>query len=262
MFGTASLVGAQALTFAIPHRDSSPSSALGLLPARTRTGDPPGRAQRPPAPSAAAVAPRPRHRRLLSAVGPSAGPVRCPGAGGRLVPPVSTEAGRIEAVEAFRFALLAVGIPALVALGAPWRRLGLAGGRTGDRTVEGVAVLTRPGPARHPGRGTAPAPRDAARRRLPRRRPRGRGGLACAGERRRRGRDTAWLRWCEAVSLSPPVSACGSSCVESPPLRPRLNRPGASLAAVAMWTDLDHRLPGGSFPRRGTRPSRTSPVGT
>ncbi len=153
-----------------------------------------------------------------------------------LVPPVSTQAGRIEAVEAFRFALLAVGIPALVALGAPWRRLGLAGGRTSHRDAEGIAVLTRPGPVdilaaarhRHPeaGRGVAclvvdlvavvawrvPVSVDAVARH-------------------------GWLSLLEAVTLIAAGLGLWLEMVESPPLRPRLNRPRRiALAAVAMWT--------------------------
>jgi hypothetical protein len=43
-----------------------------------------------------------------------------------LVPPVATEARRIEFVAAIQFSLLAFALPALVAVGAPWRALHLA----------------------------------------------------------------------------------------------------------------------------------------
>ena len=43
-----------------------------------------------------------------------------------LIPPLSGTASRFEYGEALQFSLLAIVVPALVALGAPWRRLGLA----------------------------------------------------------------------------------------------------------------------------------------
>jgi cytochrome c oxidase assembly factor CtaG len=44
-----------------------------------------------------------------------------------LVPPLGTLARRSEYAATLQFALLAIAVPALVALGAPWRILGLAG---------------------------------------------------------------------------------------------------------------------------------------
>jgi cytochrome c oxidase assembly factor CtaG len=44
-----------------------------------------------------------------------------------LVPPLATEARRTEYAAALQFSLFAIAIPALVALGAPWRLLRLAG---------------------------------------------------------------------------------------------------------------------------------------
>ena len=70
---------------------------------------------------------------------------------GALVPPLSTVARRVEVLEALQFALLAIGVPALVVLGAPWRLLGLAAGSAGAADSEGVAVLERP-EDRRPGR--------------------------------------------------------------------------------------------------------------
>ncbi len=43
-----------------------------------------------------------------------------------LVPPLATEARRTEYTAALQFSLFAVAVPALVALGAPWRLLRLA----------------------------------------------------------------------------------------------------------------------------------------
>ena len=43
-----------------------------------------------------------------------------------LVPPLSSTARRFEYGEALQFSLLAIVVPVLVAIGAPWRRLGLA----------------------------------------------------------------------------------------------------------------------------------------
>jgi cytochrome c oxidase assembly factor CtaG len=50
---------------------------------------------------------------------------------GALIPPVATEARRLEYIAAIQFSLLALALPALVALGAPWRVLRLAR-RTSD----------------------------------------------------------------------------------------------------------------------------------
>ena len=47
-----------------------------------------------------------------------------------VLPPLSNAARRFEYEEALQFALLAIALPALIAIGAPWRRLGLA--RTGE----------------------------------------------------------------------------------------------------------------------------------
>jgi cytochrome c oxidase assembly factor CtaG len=44
-----------------------------------------------------------------------------------LIPPLDTLERRTEYAATLQFALLAIGVPALVALGAPWRLLGLAG---------------------------------------------------------------------------------------------------------------------------------------
>ena len=58
-----------------------------------------------------------------------------------LIPPLSSTARRFEYGEALQFSLLAIVLPVLVAIGAPWRRLGLA--RAGEpdppRLVDRVA---------------------------------------------------------------------------------------------------------------------------
>ena len=59
-----------------------------------------------------------------------------------LVPPVATEARRYEVAEAIQFCLLAVAIPALAVLGAPWRRLGLAGRHAPARDDEGTTATS------------------------------------------------------------------------------------------------------------------------
>jgi cytochrome c oxidase assembly factor CtaG len=153
-----------------------------------------------------------------------------------LVPPLSSAARRVEAVEALQFALLAIGVPALVALAAPWRLLGLTGRSTGAADAEGHAVLERPKMAdrvaatrrRHPESARSlvylvletavvvawriPADVDA---------------LARHG----------WLSLVEAVTLVGPGIGLWLELVESPPFTPRLARPERiAVAAVAMWT--------------------------
>ena len=143
-----------------------------------------------------------------------------------LVPPSRDLARRTEYAEALQFALLAIVVPALVAVGAPWRRLGLAGAR--------------------PGRAPRLIDRLADRRRRHRELP------AVAGLHRvrpRRGRRVArarrrwppWPRtagWCSSEALSLLVFGLGLwlELVTSPPLVPRsghLRR--AVLGAFAMW---------------------------
>jgi cytochrome c oxidase assembly factor CtaG len=48
-----------------------------------------------------------------------------------LVPPLETLARRTEYAASLQFSMLAIAVPALMTLGGPWRRVGLAGGRTG-----------------------------------------------------------------------------------------------------------------------------------
>jgi cytochrome c oxidase assembly factor CtaG len=156
---------------------------------------------------------------------------------GALVPPLSTLARRVEAYEALQFALLAMAVPALVALSAPWRLLGLAARPAGVATnTEGVAVLDHPGVAdrvaaarrRHPelSRGVAYFVLDMAVFvvwRIP----------ASVDALARHG----WLSLLEAVSLVAAGTGLWLELVDSPPFSPRLARPRRiAFAAVAMWT--------------------------
>jgi cytochrome c oxidase assembly factor CtaG len=156
-----------------------------------------------------------------------------------LVPPLSSAARRVEALEALQFALLAMGVPALVALSAPWRLLGLAAGRTDatDATdAEGTVVLERPqladrmaaGRRRHPelARSLAYLAVDTAVV-VAWRIPAGVDALARHG----------WLSVVEAVTLVAVGVGLWLELIESPPFAPRLARPKRiALAAIAMWT--------------------------
>ncbi len=64
-----------------------------------------------------------------------------------LVPPLATAARRSEWAAALQFGLLALAVPALATLGAPWHRLRLSGGRAGaESPVDRLAGRRR----RHP----------------------------------------------------------------------------------------------------------------
>jgi len=153
-----------------------------------------------------------------------------------LVPPLSTEAGRSEAFEALQFALLAVGVPALVASGAPWRRLRLATGPADDgdrdqrtdarsrRLVDRMAAARRR--HRQPGRSLMYLVLDAAvivAWRLP----------PSVDAVARHG----WTAVIEALCLVGAGTGLWLELVASPPLVPRLDPPKRiAMAAVAMWT--------------------------
>jgi len=149
------------------------------------------------------------------------------------VPPLSTEARRLEYAQAVQFALFAIAVPALLVLGAPWRFLRLAAPSAG----------ARPGSAAS--RAAGPVDRlQAARRRHPEfvrslavlaldvgvivawRVPAAVDALA----------RHPWLVVAEAASLVACGVALWLECVASPPLTPRLAHPRrAALAAFAMW---------------------------
>ena len=143
-----------------------------------------------------------------------------------LVPPLSGTARRFEYGEALQFSLLAVVAPVLVAIGAPWRRLGLARARRRRSAAPG-----RPG--RRP---AASAPGAPLVPRLHRRRPRRGRRLARPGAVDDVS-EHGWLIPLEGVTLLVFGLGLWLELVPSPPLVPRsgyLRR--AVLAALAMWT--------------------------
>lgn len=170
-----------------------------------------------------------------------------------LLPPVATEARRYEFAEAIQYAVLGVVIPALVVIGAPWRRLGLASAP--DSTVEADG-----GPTRTTAPATPPAPPSATATATMRPRPVDR--LARGRRRHPEALRSAcffalylagailwripasvdaltrhpWLVVVEAVTLVAVGCGLWLELVESPPLVPRLSRPHrVALAAGSMW---------------------------
>ena len=134
-----------------------------------------------------------------------------------LVPPVATEARRYEFVEAIQFALIALAVPALVVLGAPWARPGPSGAF--DRWAAGRR--RHPEVLRALGFLAAFLLVTVAWRT-----PAAVDGVATY----------SWLLAVELVSLSVTGIGLWLELVPSPPLTPRLHRPWrAVLAALAMW---------------------------
>jgi len=147
-----------------------------------------------------------------------------------LVPPLFTAAREADYAAALQFALLAVAVPALVAIGAPWRSLGLSAGSS--------AVATADAPGRV-------LDRVAGRRRRHRELGRSLGFIALdlavvvawhspgvVGTVARHG----WPSVLEAVTLLVFGVGLWLELVRSPPLEPRsghLRR--AVLAAIVMW---------------------------
>ena len=140
-----------------------------------------------------------------------------------LVPPFSDAARRTEYAEALQFSLLAVVVPALLVLGAPWRRLRLAGNDSAEGLADRIADLRM----RH------------------RQLPRSLGFIACdlavvvawhtpaavAASSR-----SGWLTLLEAASLLLFGVGLWLELVTSPPLAPRSGHLRcAVLAAFAMW---------------------------
>jgi cytochrome c oxidase assembly factor CtaG len=131
-----------------------------------------------------------------------------------VVPPLATLGRRYDFVEACQFDLLAVAVPALLAVGAPWngsdlaRRLA-AGRRRHPERLRSLAFLVI-------ACGTSIAWRTPP--------------LVDAVTRH------SWLLAAEAATLVPAGIGLWLELVESPPLSPRSPRPlRAALAAVAMW---------------------------
>jgi cytochrome c oxidase assembly factor CtaG len=153
-----------------------------------------------------------------------------------LVPPVGTWARRDEFIEAIQFACLAIVVPALVVIGAPWRPLGLASrrqGPLGDATGAGVG-----------GRSTMVDRLAVGRRRHPEAwRSLAFACLYLGGVVLWRIPWTVdalarhpWLVAVEAVTLVAAGTGLWLELVESPPVTPRLSRPNrVALAAVSMW---------------------------
>jgi cytochrome c oxidase assembly factor CtaG len=150
-----------------------------------------------------------------------------------LVPPAGIYARRYVFAESLQFVLFAVAVPALLVLGAPWRRLGFS------RPARDGATARRPGQAGRGGQAGRAVRRGSGF-------PRGVAVLlTCMGTL------IAWrlpvsvnalatlpgLAVLEMVTLVGAGSALWLELVESPPLLPRLSRPlRAVFAALAMWT--------------------------
>lgn len=158
--------------------------------------------------------PPPPPQRWRSAVG-GAGALLLVGV---LVPPLGSLARRYELAEAVQFSALAVAVPALLALGATWARLGATAGPLGRLAA---------GRRRHPELVRAlafmaldlvvivawhsPAAADAVARR-------------------------GWPALVEAVCLVGAGIGLWLELVASPPLAPRLAQPWRALpAALSMW---------------------------
>ena len=158
-----------------------------------------------------------------------------------LLPPAGTLARRYVFAESLQFVLFAAAVPALLALGAPWRLLGFAGRS---------AWLGWPVPQAQPGRQTQAERQTGAGRQT-------RAGRRASGARRGLAvllafiaAVIAWrlpgsvdalatvpgLAVAEMVTLGGAGLALWLELVESPPLLPRVPRPlRAFFAALAMW---------------------------
>ena len=155
-----------------------------------------------------------------------------------LVPPVVTLGRRYEFVEAIQFSLLIVVVPALLAIGAPWRRLRLASSDLptpdADGKALGVEANLRPVDRLAQGRRRHPEAIRSA----------GFAALYLVGAVLWRIPPSVnglerhpWLVVVEAATLVPVGLGLWLELVESPPLMPRLSRPHrVALAAVSMWT--------------------------
>jgi hypothetical protein len=135
-----------------------------------------------------------------------------------LLPPLAPLARRYESLAALQFSVLALVVPALVTIGAPWARLRL--GRPATALAEARA--------RHPqlARAFGFVALDL---------------LAIVLWRTPAAGNALQLHWwlalVEAAVLLPLGVGLWLECVDSPPLVPRSPRPQrAALAAIAMWT--------------------------
>ena len=154
-----------------------------------------------------------------------------------LVPPLGTWSRRYEFVEALQFSVLAVVVPALAVIGAPWRLVGLATRPAPPHDDDGswATAIGSLGPIDRLGLGRGRHP-DALRSagfavsflgvavlwRVP---------VTVDALARH-----PWLAVVEAVTLVTAGVGLWLELVESPPLTPRLSRPNrVALAAIAMW---------------------------
>lgn len=153
-----------------------------------------------------------------------------------LLPPVGAEARRYVFAQAVQYAMLAVAVPALVVLGAPWRRAGrasaqVAGQLAGQPSVVTMRLVDRLAVTRsHRRPGTVRCLTILV------------GFIALAVFWRLPVAVNAMvtspvLTVVEAVTLLAAGIALWLELVESPPLLPRIARPlRAAFAAVPMWT--------------------------
>jgi len=175
-----------------------------------------------------------------------------------LLPPAATSARHYVLAEAIQFAVLAVAAPALIVLGAPWRRPARPAPRPGPASRPDPVSRFRPAPRSRP-ESVAPSAVPAAPRRA-------RGSLAerlATARSHRPAGIRPWLSlvaflaaalaWrlpaavdalvrhpaliaAEAITLLGAGIALWLELVDSPPLLPRASRPQrAAIAAFPMW---------------------------
>jgi cytochrome c oxidase assembly factor CtaG len=153
-----------------------------------------------------------------------------------LVPPLAVFARRFEFVEALQFCLLAIVVPALLACGAGWHRLGLA--TSPPAAIGDDGELIAPG-------GLLPVDRLALGRHRhpdPRRAVLGAGAFLAVVVLWRIPLSVdalvrhPWLVVVEAATLVPTGIVLWLELVESPPWAPRLTRPHrVGMATAVMW---------------------------
>ncbi len=133
-------------------------------------------------------------------------------------PPLSSWSARYSSLEALQYCLLAIVVPALTALGAPWRLLGL-----GPWLERLEAVRHRESSMWRAGALVLPSLAVFVVWRLP-----------ALVDRLARDR---WLLLAEAVTLVPAGVVIWLECVPSSPMSPRLPHfARIALAAITMWT--------------------------
>jgi cytochrome c oxidase assembly factor CtaG len=141
-----------------------------------------------------------------------------------LVPPGGTSATRYVFAQAVQFAVLAMAVPALVVLGAPWRQVAALVGRRGADLADRAAIRRSHRPARsRPLLILVTFIAVALAWRLP---------VAVNSLVR-----YPALTAAEAVTLFGTGCALWLELVDSPPFLPRISRPQrAAFAALPMWS--------------------------